>query len=381
MKKNIYILLFFIVGSITAQNKGFTVQGKLLDSSKDGLTVYMRGISNFNKADIETRDSAKIVNGQFSLKDSVNSEADIRIINIQDSNGNVIVSDFFVVQPGIVNLSIDSMATVKGTLFADQHQLFRSKQENLANKVKEVDNKAKTLYVANMLTEDEARNLQTQMQNISQEFTKIASEYVRDNIKNGVGEFYFIYYSSILPPAQLKELYAMTNSDFQNSPSVKYLVDTYGGSPKEEYQGGPFKDVELSTPNGHKAHIGDYAGKGKVVFLDFWASWCGPCRRDMPSVVALYDKYKGQDFEIIGISLDESENSWTSAINAMDMQWIQLSDLKGWNSVAARLYNVSRIPQSFLIDKKGNIVGQDLRGTALTDKIDELLKEDITLTN
>lgn len=381
MKKITYILLLLIAGNIAAQNREFTVSGKLPDLSKEGYTVYLRGISNFNKTDIETRDTAKVINGKFTLTDSIDSEADIRIINLEDTSGATIASDLFIVQPGIVNLTFDSVATVSGTLLSDEHQSFRDKQDVLSQKIKEIDNKAKTLYVANMLTEDDVQRFQSEMQDVSKEFVQIASSYIRKNIKNGVGEFYFIYYSSILPPAQLKELYALSNPTFQQSESVKFLMNTYSRTPGDDFKVEPFKDIELSNLDGQKVKLSDYVGKGKIVFVDFWASWCGPCRKDMPSVVALYNKYKDKDFEIVGISLDENKSSWIAAVQAMNMSWINISDLKGWNSAAARLYEVNSIPQSFLIDKDGNIVAHNLRGNDLTSKIDELLKNETVNTD
>jgi len=113
--------------------------------------------------------------------------------------------------------------------------------------------------------------------------------------------------------------------------------------------------------------------KGKVVLVDFWASWCRPCRAENPNVVKAYNKYKDKNFTVLGVSLDQSRASWVKAINSDNLVWTQVSDLKGWNNEAAAKYNNQSIPQNFLIDPSGKIVAKNLRGEDLESKLDEIL--------
>lgn len=115
---------------------------------------------------------------------------------------------------------------------------------------------------------------------------------------------------------------------------------------------------------------------GKVTLIDFWASWCGPCRNENPNVVALYNEYHGNGFNIIGISLDSNLEKWKQAILKDKIKWIQVSNLKEWNDPIAKMYEVNQIPSTFLLDRSGKIVAIDLRGTQLKDKINELLLQD-----
>jgi thiol-disulfide isomerase/thioredoxin len=116
--------------------------------------------------------------------------------------------------------------------------------------------------------------------------------------------------------------------------------------------------------------------KGKVVLLDFWASWCGPCRKENPNVVALYNKYKSKGFDIFSVSLDQDKNRWLQAIEKDNLSWAShVSDLKGWASEPAKLYSVTGIPMTLLLDKEGNIIARNLRGEQLTMKLKELLGE------
>jgi peroxiredoxin len=139
----------------------------------------------------------------------------------------------------------------------------------------------------------------------------------------------------------------------------------------------PFKtgvqapEINLPDPSGKNIALSSL--KGKVVLIDFWASWCGPCRKEMPNVVAAYKKYKSKGFEIYGVSLDKDMQSWVEAIKKDGITWIQVSDLQYWNCAAAKDYNVQGIPFTVLLDKEGKVIAKDLRGDALDAKLKEIL--------
>ena len=131
-------------------------------------------------------------------------------------------------------------------------------------------------------------------------------------------------------------------------------------------------EISLPTPNGKEIALSSL--KGKLVLIDFWASWCGPCRKEMPNVVKIYSKFKNKGFEIYGVSLDQDKEKWMEAITKDGINWPQVSDLKYWDNVAARIYNVQGIPYTVLIDKDGKIIAKNLRGQELEKKIAEVLK-------
>jgi len=115
--------------------------------------------------------------------------------------------------------------------------------------------------------------------------------------------------------------------------------------------------------------------RGKVVLLDFWASWCGPCRANNPNLVMLYDKFRGKGFEILGVSIDKSKADWKKAIEKDGLSWLQVLDPGGWNAQSTEVYGVDAIPASFLIDKKGVIRGVNLDGRELEASIRKLLTQ------
>jgi len=129
----------------------------------------------------------------------------------------------------------------------------------------------------------------------------------------------------------------------------------------------------LPTPSGKPFKLAD--AKGKVVYVDFWASWCGPCRKENPNLVRAYNMYKGKGFQIFQVSLDKTREDWVKGIESDNLgQWIHVSDLKYWNSSVVPLYKIESIPYNILLDKEGKVIASNLRGERLLTKLAEVIK-------
>ena len=176
---------------------------------------------------------------------------------------------------------------------------------------------------------------------------------------------------------------------YENHPAMKEAKE-YMSQIREAYQkerqellssqkaraiGNKFTDIAMNDTTGRERRLSEWCGKGRYVLIDFWASWCGPCRAEMPNVTACYEKYHAKGLDIVAISFDTNKDAWLRAINTMKMPWVHLSDLAGWNSLGAKTYDIKGIPANILLDGEGNIIDIDLRDYMLEDKLAEIFGE------
>ena len=164
-------------------------------------------------------------------------------------------------------------------------------------------------------------------------------------------------------------------SQFANITFARYKMEEEENAKKNAFIGKQFTDIEEADVDGNVHKLSEYVGKDKWVLVDLWASWCGPCRAEMPNVVAAYEKYHAKGFDIVGLSFDNKKEPWVKAIADLKMPWTHLSDLKGWHTAAADVYSVNSIPDNLLISPEGKIVARGLRAQGLHDKLKEIFGE------
>lgn len=366
MKKLTYLLAAAtIFAACNNENKGYTVTGTV-EGATDGDMVYLQAAEGRQLVKL---DSAIIRNGVFTLKGTQDSAVN-RYITCQPSGKEGILMDFFLENGTIkINLSAGENDSATGTANNDIYQNIRNRQNELNSQINVIyQSMANTT-----LTDEQRAEKAKQMNELEKQYTAVAKEGIKQNIGNTVGVFLLKknhYYMSV---EELDSLIPQIPAAYDNDETIIRIKENVEKL-KSTAVGKKFTDFEMQTPEGKPVKLSDYVGKGKIVLVDFWASWCGPCRREMPTLVEAYAKYKNQNFEIVGVSLDQNNDSWKEAIKKLNITWPQMSDLKYWNCEGAKLYAVSSIPHTILIDGDGTILARGLHGDELQEKIAEVLK-------
>ncbi len=246
----------------------------------------------------------------------------------------------------------------------------KQKLENYRQRLSVYETQMQELQKQAEAEPDKLSEIREQAMTIYQEQVDAMMKIIRENPDNMIPVFFIKDLAYGMDYEELQEVCNPKNA-YYNHPSME-LPKKLLASLEKRAPGKMYTDMTLDDMEGKAHKLSEWVGKGQYVMIDFWASWCGPCRQEMPNVVANYKKYHDKGFEIIGVSFDQKADAWKDAVKQMCMEWPQLSDLKGWKASAVDIYGVSSIPASILLDGTGKIVGLNLRAEKLGEKLSEI---------
>lgn len=252
---------------------------------------------------------------------------------------------------------------------------FKNIQDSLETLVKPLNEKYMALMpqkeALGAKFEEEINKLREEYDVFSKETQKQVKALIETNLGSVVAADQFASLFNKLEATEAKELVNKFTEEAAKSESITKIKERIAILESVEI-GKPAPDFTLPSPDGTPIALSSF--KGKLLIVDFWASWCGPCRGENPNVVKMYNTYHEKGLEILSVSLDEKKEDWIAAIEKDGLVWNHVSDLKGWSSSAAKLYGVNSIPHIVLINQEGIIVAKDLRGEELENKLKELIK-------
>lgn len=354
-----------LIGALTAcQSTTYQVKGTI-EGAADGDTLFLT-------SDLQTgipSDTIFVEDGKFHISGEADS---VRLCMIYSAKRNELNAPFFI-EPGIISIQIKETpgaSRVGGTKCNDEWQVLNDSVISIG---KEINRIAEHIY-GNTVTPEEQQKGMEAIDKLNQRFSNMIINMCEKNIRNEFGYFLLTYYpDELIAPSSRSRLIKLLPEEMRKREQIRVMEQSLEASAKTA-EGATIPDFSQPAPDGTSLSIMSEVSQHRITIIDFWASWCGPCRQEIPFMIELYNKNKDKGLGIVGVSLDNDKDAWLTAIKQMNMPWAQMSDLNGWDNAAAKLFNITSIPHTIVVDQQGKILRHGLRGEALANFVAEQLQ-------
>ena len=362
--KSLMMMTAAVVVFAACQSNTYKVKGTVKGVS-DGDTLYIT-------KDLQTglpSDSVVIKDGKFEFSGMADSTC---LCMIYSASRNEINTPFFA-EPGTITIQLAAepgASRVNGTTCNDEWQELNDSVTAIGKQINRI---AEHIYGNNLPQEEQQKGME-QIDQLNKHFADIVAKAAEKNISNEFGYFLLTYYPEELINNETRaRLIKLLPKDMRQRDAITQMQQMLD-SAAATAEGTTITDFTQSAPDGSQLSLIEEVKKNRITVIDFWASWCAPCRQEMPFMIDMYNKYQPKGLGIVGISLDSDRDAWLSATTKLGVKWPQMSDLKGWENAAAQHFNVTSIPHTIVVDSNGKILRRGLRGEQLESFISEQLK-------
>ena len=364
-------ILITVIAAITffACNKStdYTITGTAAIAEMEGSQVFLYKRVDGEQARV---DSAIITNGTYTFSGSIDDPVKVMLLIGEGVEGQYAFLVDMILEKGKINIitNKERFSKVSGTKNNDLFQSFKDAQNGFYQEVGKIWTARDEAQETG--NDELAQSLRDEINNANEKYIAFVIEFLKNNINNPAGRS-LLGETLGMPTEKMREAISKATPATLKTAELERFLALLQALEKTDI-GQPFVDFRMQDLDGNEIALSDFAGKDKYVMIDFTATWCGPCIHGKPAMIATYEKFKDKGFEIISVWLDNDKEIWIDKAKALS--WFHMSDLKGWNCEAAKLYGVKAIPQSVLIDKDGIIIAKNLQGYDLDKKLTELMK-------